>query len=183
MSFRSYFVCYNSKFLRRSPLIKAQAITFRYNPIEDRIEFILNYEDFENRVDLLVTRKLLLKFFDYCEEVFIKYGHELNGSKGKQDTDFSEVKPDIKPTKSLRKHEKLVDKSSINLTKKDAVLLHQTKFIYNKGKKLLSIDFIANEKVVANTVLSIKQFEQILGALMRVVPFIEWGISPNILDI
>lgn len=167
-------------------MIQAKTMTFKYNPHEDRIEFILNYDNFEQRIDLMMTRKLLLKFFDLCEDIFIKYKYKNIQVTVQKDgkTVKQEVKQiNIKPTATLKPHEKMVDNASINLAKKVSLLMNKVEFKYEASKNSLNLAFFVNNKMEATLSISMIQFEQIIGALIRVVPFVEWGISPNILEV
>ena len=165
-------------------MIVAKTITFKYNPLEDRIEVILNYNNFESRLDLMMSRKLLLRFLALSENIFIKHGYQTNSVNINSTNEAKNVKKlDVKPTKNLRKHETKVDVASMALAKKQSLLLNKVEFMYIAKNKLLIINFFVGNELIGKTTLSISQFEQIIGALMRVIPFVDWGISPNILDI
>jgi hypothetical protein len=181
-------------------MIKIKDLTFSYNPREDRIIFIANHSNVHERVDLLVTRKKLIDLLNGFDEILIN--HCNNGELFKQyyniqqplkvetkvvkktveNKGTKEVKNvKVQETKNQQKWEKSVTPNELQLTKiNEPVLLDALS--YKLTGNNFEFKFVSQNQIKAVALMSKESFQQTLSSLMRVIPFVSWGISPHILD-
>ena len=77
--------------------------------------------------------------------------------------------------------EKCVDSLDIDFTKINKSIILDT-LSYSINKDNISFKFIANDKTLAISHMTKLTFQRTLSSMMRVIPFLNWGISPHILD-
>ena len=186
---------------KRKIMIKIQTFTFSYSPREDRISFIANYADAANRIDFLVTRKKLLDLLNGFDEILIN--HCNNGElfkkyyqaqeplkvqtktvqkKVKTKTGKEEVKKvQVQETKNEQKWEHSVNTKELSLTKIAEPMLLDT-LSYSIQNNTLHFKFFHKNELKAVASMSKDSFQQTISSLMRVIPFVAWGVSPHILD-
>ncbi len=168
-------------------MITSKTLTFSYNPREDRIMVIINYESIEKRIDFFLTRKLLLQLLEHFDLILIN-----NCNSGEL---FKKLYKEQQPLEKLQtKEEKAnkqdknkkndweskVDSASLSFTRKEPILLDAVNF--KTKNNILVLEYISNGKKLAKSEMTMELFQRTLSSMMRVIPFISWGISPNILD-
>ena len=164
-------------------MIQVKNLTFTYSAREDRIILTLNHDEPQNRIDFLVTRKKLLDLLNGFDHILIH--HCDNGSYFKelyhaQEPLMVQNEKSSKQT-SQKKWEKAVNTNELNLTKiKEPFLLDTLSFVLKGGVFYFKFFHLNELKAVAS--MSSMEFQQTLSSLMRVIPFVDWGISPHILD-
>jgi hypothetical protein len=79
------------------------------------------------------------------------------------------------------KWEKSISSNELNFTKNKEPLLLDA-ISYTKKKNLITFKFISNKQQHAASIMTCETFQRTLSSLMRVIPFVHWGISPHILD-
>ncbi|HIP13515.1 MAG TPA: hypothetical protein EYG73_12480 [Arcobacter sp.] len=90
--------------------------------------------------------------------------------------DKTEEKKPIKVT-----WEKNITTSDLNFTKnKEALILDAIS--YARKNNNITFKYISSGKQLAVSTMSIEMFQKTLSSMMRVIPFVAWGISPHILD-
>jgi len=211
-------------------MIQINNLTFSYNAREDRIFFYINHNDFNNRIDFIVTRKKLIELLNGFDEILINFWD--NGKIFKQlykdqeplklevvekkeikkieETDVSNIdKPKDKDIKEKSKintkdtasnndvnsskeiveekkplkitWEKNISTKDLEFTKnKEAVLLDAIS--YARKNNNITFKYISSGKQLAVSTMSIEMFQKTLSSMMRIIPFVAWGISPHILD-
>lgn len=169
-------------------MIQIRNLTFSYNPREDRIFILVNHNNFNNRIDFIVTRKKLIELLNGFDEILIN--HCNNGELFKQLYTTQEPlkkeeiqTPQNKNQLNLNKNkwEKNVNPKDLHLTKnKKPIMLDALSF--NIKDSQLIFKFISNNTFYAISIMDKEMFQKTLSSMMRVVPFVSWGISPHILD-
>jgi hypothetical protein len=188
-------------------VVLAKTFTFQYDGREDRIKMTINYASPEHRMDFFITRSFLLRLFPVIEEIFIKYADSGKVFKSLQQENIererekmieksikeeeaaaslSEADETSEPSKEelpTPNHdwESHTDKATLALTETDRPLLID-KVDFKFRNKTMIVLITADGRPRAQANLSMDSFQQILSIMMRIVPFISWGISPNILD-
>ena len=187
----------------QNTIINVDNITFSYNQREDRILFILNHANIQQRIDFFVTRRMLIQLLEAFDKILINncdngklfkqlYNNQevLNTpkiiiSKEKQKTKSKNndkaLKIDDNSSKSTSSWEKTIATNELNFTKiNEPIILDSLSYtIINNN---ITFKYIANNKVLAISKLDTTMYQRTLSSMMRVIPFMAWGISPNILD-
>jgi heme oxygenase len=164
-------------------MIQITNLTFSYNQREDRIIFTINHNNYNERIDFYVTRKKIIELLNGFDLILINICE--NGKLFK--TLYQEQTPlKHEPQKTLQdekqpKWEKAISDAELNLTKaKIPILLDALSYSFNNNK--LIFKFISQNIPYAISTMDCELFQKTLSSLMRVIPFVSWGISRNILD-
>ncbi|MDB2562121.1 hypothetical protein N9X61_00805 [Sulfurimonas sp.] len=152
--------------------ITALSFTPKYDELEDRIRISINYDDFNNRVDFMMTRSFVLKLFPILDDYMSKF-YSLD----------IEVEPAApKNQKEMIKQDKstsLTDGSNLELYKQEDELLREVKFSFVKETKISIIMFESNV-TQATAHLDANSLKQIFTIIKSTIPFFSWGISHNL---
>jgi len=170
-------------------IINVNNITFSYNQKEDRLIFTINHLQIDERIDFFVTRRMLIKLLEAFDTILINYCDngklfkELYNNQKKLDinifTDNKNIKNNEKPNNIA--WENSMDVNELDFTKiKEAILLDSLSYKITNNN--IKFKYISNNKVLAISNLDINMYQKTLSSMMRVIPFISWGISPKILD-
>ena len=212
-------------------MIQINNLTFSYNPREDRIFFYINHNDFNNRIDFIVTRKKLIELLNGFDEILINFcdngkifkqlykeqeplklevvekkeikkidddiidkieSKETKKEKEAKETSIlskneSETKNKVSEKKQSEKKpvkitwEKNISTSDLNFTKNKEPLILDA-ISYARKNNNITFKYISAGKQLATSTMSIEMFQKTLSSMMRVIPFVAWGISPHILD-
>lgn len=165
--------------------IKALSFTPKYDELEDRIRISINYDDFSNRVDLMMTRSFMLKLFPVVDDYIQKFyneelgiNHPVNPKLEElRSTDFVNSKPkeNINETSATS----VTDGSNLELYKQEDELLIEVKFSFSKETQMSIVVFETKHTQVSST-LDIRSIKQIFTIIKATTPFFSWGISHNI---
>ena len=179
-------------------ILRVTSLTFSYSPKEDRIILVINHANIKDRIDLLITRRMMLKLLNAFDEILIN--HCDNGKVFKELCNnqvalevskpvIKEVKKDnklknndeVKKESNSSNWEKRMDTNELDFTKtKEPMLLDSLS--YNTTNNRIVLKFFAHNKIQAISDMDKVVFQRTLSSMMRVIPFMDWGISPNILD-
>lgn len=163
-------------------MIQITNLTFSYNSREDRLIFTINHNNYHERIDFFVTRKMIIDLLHGFDNILINLCD--NGKLFKQL--YKEQEPLKTETKKEmpkeEKWEKPISDGELNLTKaKDPILLDALSYT-TQNNNLITFKFISNGVPYAFSTMNCELFQKTLSSLMRVIPFVAWGISRNILD-
>lgn len=168
-------------------MIQIKNLTFSYNPREDRIFFLINHNDFKNRIDFIVTRKKLIELLNGFDEILIndcdggKVFKELYQTQEPLIKEPINTTKDEQPNKNKNKWEKSIDHKELNFTQnKKPIMLDGIS--YSMKNNQLTFKYLSNKTFYAISIMDKEMFQRTLSSLMRVIPFVAWGISPHILD-
>ena len=169
-------------------MIQIKNLTFSYNQREDRIFFLLNHNDFHNRLDFIVTRKKMIELLNGFDEILINDCD--NGKLFKQLYKIQEplVEEEIKTSnkketinKNKNQWEKSVSSNELEFTKnKQPLILDGLSYSLNNNQ--MTFKLLSNKEFLAVSIMDKDMFQRTLSSMMRVIPFVSWGISANILD-
>jgi len=141
----------------------------------------------------MITRKKLLELLNGFDEILIN--HCNNGKLFKQYYQEQQAikvekkiiknekneKKEISETKNEQKWEKSININELQLTKlKEPMLLDSLS--YKLQNNIFEFKFYSGKELKAIATMNKESFQQTLSSLMRVIPFVAWGISPHILD-
>jgi hypothetical protein len=143
--------------------ITAKTFTPIYDSIEDRLRLVINYQDIQNRVDLMITRSFILDLIPSAEEFIAKYYGELDVEVNTQ----SEIKE-----RSTSK----TDNINLELLRTSEELLLEVNFSYDPDSKHTVLT-LSSKNIVAKTELDSFMLQQIIQVIKSAIPYIKWGIS------
>lgn len=154
-------------------LFKVQTITPVYDNIEDRIKLSINYQDMQNRIDLMLTRSFLLQLLPAMEEYIYKhYPDEIIEDEVHIEALKEQIDDDTK-NKNISK----TNFEDLHLYRSLEELLLTVNMTYDKNSRLTRIEFIGKEgdKAVLNA--DAVMLNNILKSIKASIPSIAWGIS------
>lgn len=146
-------------------MIEIQTFTCRYDDVEDRIKLIINYEEYEKRVDFMITRSFIIKLLPSIEEFHYKHYNEHIPQLSK---------PQEKKTTN-QIHTK-TDNSTLELMKKEPVLLTKIDISYIQEHKSTLLVLTSNSGDAARAVLNKELLDGFLKTLNNAIPKSSWGI-------
>jgi len=156
-------------------MIEAKTFTFQYDGREDRLKMLINYASPTDRLELFITRAFLLRLIPVIEELFIK--------KRVEHKQPAAPNPGAS-SKPLSKNETATDRATLKLLETpSALLLDKLDFNLHENPSVISLTFYSNGESVARSQMPMKAFSQIVKVMMSAVPHIQWGVSPQILDV
>jgi len=145
-------------------IIKALTFTPVYSPKEDRIRLVINYADYNNRVDLWLTRAFLLKLIPTIEDCLDKYDTTPPNSTIQQQTDKTSQSKTDTPT--------------LTMTEKEGYLVDSVDITYHKENSQFSLVFKTDRPQVVSA-LTPPLLRTVLKSIFAAIPKIDWGISPQ----
>jgi len=158
--------------------ITIHTLTTAYDDKEDRIRLSINYQQIENRIDLMVTRSFILDLVPSLEEYIQTYYSDSLEIAPKIQT---KTEPTVSQTRRAHKihKENTVSKTNMEdlaLYRSKEELLITAKLSFNKETKYTYIRFLTQKtEVVLNCDVEI--LKNILHAIKKPIPLIPWGIS------
>jgi UDP-N-acetylglucosamine transferase subunit ALG13 len=161
-------------------MVEAKNFTFLYHPREDRIILILNHNDYQKRVDFFITRKKTIHLLSDFDEILLNHCQkgEILSKILKNQKPLIEKKGNKKIIQK-NKWEEIVDKKELEFTKKNKPILLDAISI-SFAPDFMTLKFISQKNTFAFAKMNCILFQQTLSSFYRVVPFLEWGISPAI---
>lgn len=155
--------------------VNALSFTPKYDELEDRIRISINYDDFENRVDFMMTRSFILKLFPVFDDFLFKFYDSDTISLDASLAPVEKVKKMIKEDKATS----VTDGSNLELYKQEDELLVEVKLSYIKDTKMSLIQF---ESKISEATAQLDQnsLQQIFTVIKSTIPFFSWGISQNL---
>ena len=154
-----------------------------YDKTEDRIRLSINYQDIQNRIDLMLTRALLLDLLPSLEEYIEKFYFENTEIK----TNTFQKKQIIKEKTTSTKAQNHIEKEQIKKTNMDDLYLYKNTqellqtitLNYNKESKITTLTFISNKDTKVIAKCDEVTLKNISNALKKTIPYFSWGISQN----
>ncbi|MFA6136913.1 MAG: hypothetical protein WC667_02385 [Sulfurimonas sp.] len=145
--------------------IIANTFTPSYDELEDRLRLVINYQDMQNRVDLMITRSFVLNLIPTAEEFIERY--------------YTHVEPQI-IQQAENKNEAISKTDSVNLEllRTSEELLTEVSFYFDADTKLTTITFLSKNSAVQTT-LDAALLSQIFQVIKSAIPNIKWGISTH----
>ena len=150
-------------------MIQAQTFTFKYNVREDRIIMSINYTSNTSRLDLMITRAMVLKLIPVIEQIYL-----------------TEASPEQAPQKlkrEVRGKENITDNDILEVMERKRHLLEKIDFKSFQNSSNIALIFYVDENAIAQAVLNRVGFKQIMDVMIQSIPHHSWGIAANILHI
>ena len=143
--------------------IVAKSFTTLYDEVEDRIRLIVNYQDFNNRVDFMITRKFTIELLPTLEEFYHSHYGEIT------------IEYNINKKKTFDK--KLLEKTQvedIKLYQKNSILLKEVKLYFKQPLTVIEFKSMSVTVVATFNINTLKIF--ILN-FRNAIPIVGWGIG------
>lgn len=160
--------------------ITAKTFTPIYDELEDRLRFVVNYQDIQNRVDFMITRSFIVNLISTAEEFIAKHYAT---------TDFQSVltqenKKNSQNQKNEQSEENIdnviskTDSVNLELLKTSEELLLEVNFSFDINSKHTLLT-LSSKNITAKADLDGFMLMQVFRVLKSSMPFIKWGISYN----
>ncbi|MEA3354518.1 MAG: hypothetical protein U9Q33_11960 [Campylobacterota bacterium] len=158
--------------MKQKKIINANTFTPLYDEMEDRLKVVINYQDLNNRVDLMITRAFILKIIPSIDEFMMKhYSYEDEFiEENTVETPLEQHNEDQQQTLSKTNNENLA------LLQKEKELLLQMDISYDNKSKNSTLKFTTQNYIIVST-LNEELFKQIVSIIKKSIPYIKWGIS------
>ena len=156
--------------------ILADTFTPIYDNLEDRLRVVINYEDIQNRVDLMITRSFILNLMPTLDDYIFQYYED--NILIEDESEYEEIEENLQKDKNNTKnnHISKTDNSNLNLYKKSDELLIKVDLTYIKQNNQTLIIFTSKDSIVKSQLDSV-MFQQIIKVIKGSIPYIKWGIS------
>ncbi len=150
--------------------IIANTFTPLYDALEDRIRVVINYQDAQNRVDLMITRSFILNLIPTAEEFILKhYSIEPLIDGDSKNLEF-EVKARENGTLSK------TDTTDLELFRSSEELLVEINFSFDATTSHTTVTF-TSKNITAKATLDALILQKIFHHIKQAIPYIKWGIS------
>lgn len=158
-----------------------------YDKIEDRIRLSINYQDINNRIDLMLTRSFLLKLLTSIDEYIHTYypkNTDMNNplyievekeNSKTHKTNKTEAKKEVEYSKNIEK----TNTEDYDLYRSLEDLLVSINLKYDKNTQRTFMQFISKEGYIATINVDITLLQKVLESIKHSIPNMEWGISPH----
>lgn len=153
-----------------------------YDEIEDRIRITVNYNSYESRSDLVLTRSLVIQFLPVLNKYIQKYYKEYLEDTVKNS--FDDISSDLQNLHSNNnKKQKLnfTNETDLNFLKKEDELLTQIQMHYNIKTKSTTLQ-LHSRKTLAKAILDESSFIRTVNSIKYVIPVYKWGLSPGFIE-
>jgi len=140
-----------------------------YDEQEDRLRLVLNYQDIQNRVDLMITRSFILNLIPAAEEFIAKYYADETSTEniiGVNSNNSNEENKSVSQT----------DGVNLELLRTSEELLIEVNFSFDANTKQTILVF-NSKNVIAKTSLDAQMMRQTFNVIKSAIPYIKWGIS------
>ncbi len=148
-------------------MITGKTFTAQYDRREDRIRLTLNYAEPMERIDFMITRSMFLRLIPALERLLPE------GAKA------------IRPRTPQSAGMDPTDTATLTLTENtEPLLLEKIDFQVRTKTRQVTLLFYGRspEQPDAGATLSLPDLARIVGIILGAIPFIDWGIAPNILE-
>ena len=139
--------------------IVAQTFTPLYDEVEDRIRLIINIDDFYTRVDIMITRALILKLVPLLEDFY-----------DKNYVDDEVYQLDIENSTEKKSG------NSTTVSKKDGQLLQSVNLSFS-AKEAITIVKFQTSSIMITANFDKNLFKEFTKVLKNAIPKIGWGIG------
>ena len=147
--------------------ITANTFTPLYDELEDRLRLVINYQDVQNRVDLMITRAFTLNLIPAAEEFIDKHYKNAELVEDNVTINFEDSN-----NQSVSK----TDDVNLELLRTQEILLIEVNFAYDDNTKQTLLTF--KSKDISTTALfDAHTIAQTFKVIKSSIPFIKWGIS------
>lgn len=160
-------------------MILIKSLTAQYDSMEDRIRVYLNYQDIEQRLDLMITRSMVVKFLFHMDEFVQNYLSvpEVTQKNSSTQTTSKRSSNKAKDIPVSTKNMSKTKKEDIELYRGKEDLLVNIQAKYDKQRALSTLLFSTKESMQAKLVADDTQLRQVLWSIKRAVPTYEWGVN------
>ena len=152
--------------------IQIKTLTPTYDKVEDRIRFSINYQDIDNRIDLMITRSLIIQLLPILEEYIYKYYPNLT------------IQDEIV---QIKVNDEVVNDDNTSSTNMEDILLYKSledllvtiNLKYDATNQYTQLEFISKDNHKASTICDANMLQSIIKSLKSSIPHFSWGIATH----
>jgi len=152
--------------------IQIKTLTPTYDKVEDRIRFSINYQDIDNRIDLMITRSLIIQLLPILEEYIYKYYPNLT------------IQDEIV---QIKVNDEVVNDDNTSSTNMEDILLYKSledllvtiNLKYDATNQYTQLEFISKDNHKASTICDVNMLQSIIKSLKSSIPHFSWGIATH----
>ena len=165
----------------------AETFTPFYDPTEDRIKLVINYQSADKRIDFMITRAFIINFVPAFDDYLLQYypqealSSQKKSSSLKTAQAITETYNDKESHPQQKEESKMLtatDNVNMQLFTQEPELLIKIDFIYDKNSKNTTLIF-SSTKSTATAALTYLMMEQLIGTIKTAIPNFSWGIAQN----
>jgi len=163
--------------------IAAKTFTPTYDEIEDRLRFVINYQDIQNRVDFMITRSFIINLISTAEEFIAKHYANADFQKTslKENMKGQESQEYKKSQDNQEDNDKVLSKTdsvNLELLRTNEELLLEVNFSFDINSKH-TILTLSSKNITTKADLDGFMLMQVFQVMKSAMPFVKWGISYN----
>ena len=165
----------------------AKTFTPFYDPTEDRIKLVINYQSADKRIDFMITRAFIINFVPAFDDYLLQYypqealASQKELSSLKVTHAVTETYNDKESHPQQKEESKTItptDNVNMQLFTQEPELLIKIDFIYDKNSKNTTLIF-SSTRSTATAALTYLMMEQLIGTIKTAIPNFSWGIAQN----
>ena len=158
-------------------MINLASLSFYFDVIEDRIRLIGNLDNGQQRVDLWLTRRLVMRLLDASPTLLQQTSENIGRVPLEHQNAMAQFEHDqAKQTQSVR-HESHFEHKDFN-----ASILRRLDISFQKGQYRLSFYVGGQNEVFGSSVLSHQEMHHILHWMHKGCLHLDWGGTASLFD-
>lgn len=156
-------------------MLNIAAFTFTYDHVEDRILLIGNFSNGQQRIDLWLTRKLVLRLLNAAPELVSLTSGVVSEAAVNHKLQIAQFHHD------QAQHQASVQAEKQHVIAQSGSLLTRLDISHQSGRYRLM--FFANtDQAVAMSILSYEELHQILHLMHKGAQELDWGVAAHLFD-
>lgn len=157
-------------------MLNIAAFTFNYDPLEDRILLVGNYNNGQQRVDFWLTRKLILRLLSAAGELVEKTSNDIAGVAEQHKADLAQFHHD-----NAQSHLKGDEAEQLTqqVVAKEPKLLNRLDISHQNGNYRM-LFYAGGDQPIAVSILTYNELHQIFYLIHRGAMTLEWGVDSQL---
>lgn len=162
--------------------LTAKTFTPVYDELEDRIRLTINYQDFDQRVDFVITRALIINLIPAVNGYISKYYKDHLFDNEPLTDSIPNIKTQNK--KSAKKDNKnskqlnITDSTDIDLLRTEDIVLYKVDLTYNQNSKNTTM-VLSSKEIITKSIMDYSSLNHIINTLKNSIPGLRWGLSKS----
>ena len=152
--------------------IQIKTLTPTYDKVEDRLRLSINYQDIDNRIDLMITRNFIIQLLPVLEEYMYKHYPNIEMQE-----DMVQIKANNEI--SSDNNTSSTNMEDILLYKSLQDLLVTINLKYDATNQFTQLEFISKDNHKASTICDLNMLQSIIKSLKSSIPHFSWGIATH----
>lgn len=158
-------------------MLNIAAFTFNYDPLEDRILLVGNYNNGQQRIDFWLTRKLILRLLSAAGELVEKTSDDIVEVPEQYKANLAQFHHDH--AQNRLQSEGGMEQLSQQIEAKDPKLLNRLDISHQNGNYRM-LFYAGGDQPLAVSILTYNELHQILHLIHRGAVTLEWGVDSQL---